>query len=250
MKKPNVFWISIDSLRRDFLSIYNRHAMRSTYLDEIAEQGCIFEDAFPGGNWTIPSHATMLTGLDATSHMIWGWEHRFAPETETAFDLFRRAGYTTGCFAIPELRSLFSSPQIDYQGSADHPALFRCLDSQEPFFVFWHTYNVHYPYGMKAPSYFDFRTQDIDYDAGGPTMTYLRHLVVSERVDLITDSYRSEVQKVARFIKTVAGKLRSLGKLENTYFILTSDHGEAWRINGMFHCNFLEEVLRVPLAIV
>src|ERR1700760_4555648 len=76
MKGANVFWISIDSLRRDFLHAYNPALMRSTYLDELAQTGCVFENAFPGGNWTMPSHASMLTGQDTTSHMIWSWQHR------------------------------------------------------------------------------------------------------------------------------------------------------------------------------
>src|SRR6185369_3155107 len=113
MKRANIFWISVDSLRKDFLHIYNQAENRHTYLDELAESGCIFENAFPGGNWTMPSHASMMTGLDVTSHMIWSWQHRFPPGTLTAFDLFHRAGYTTGCFAIPQLRELFSELPID-----------------------------------------------------------------------------------------------------------------------------------------
>lgn len=249
MQRPNIFWISIDSLRRDFLSVYNQQRTCYTYLDELAEQGCIFENAFPGGNWTMPSHATMLSGLDITSHMIWSWAHRFAAETQTAFDIFHKSGYSTGCFAIPELRDLFSRHLVDSSGQADSPLLFKTLDTDNPFFVFWHTYNVHYPYGIKAPKYFDLDADEVDYDAGGPTMSYLRHLIATGRTDLITDAYGSEIQRAARFIRGVASKLKRLGKFENTYFIITADHGEAWRLNGLFHCNFVEEVLQVPLAI-
>ena len=81
----------------------------------------------------------MLTGLDATSHMIWSWAHRLAEGTRTAFDLFHDAGYTTGCFAIPQLGSLFSGSPIDYVGSTTDPRLLKCLSSDKPFFAFWHT---------------------------------------------------------------------------------------------------------------
>src|SRR5215213_5623966 len=129
MKKSNVLWISIDSLRKDFLHTYAPRHNRYTFLDELAEQGCVFDDAFPGGNWTMPSHASMLTGLDTTSHMIWSWQHRFREETHTAFDFFHKAGYTLGCFTIPPLGDLFSDLPIDYRGYSDSPALFKCIES-------------------------------------------------------------------------------------------------------------------------
>src|SRR5215213_11988157 len=107
MKKPNVLWISIDSLRKAFLHTYAPHN-RVTFLDELAREGCIFDNAFPGGNWTMPSHASMFTALDTTSHMIWSWEHRFQPETQTAFDIFHDEGYSVGCFTIPQLGALLA----------------------------------------------------------------------------------------------------------------------------------------------
>jgi arylsulfatase A-like enzyme len=247
MKGANVFWVSVDSLRRDFLHAYAPSLMRSTYLDELGQTGCVFENAFPGGNWTMPSHASMLTGLDTTSHMIWSWQHRFTPGTQTAFDLFHRAGYTVGCFAIPQLRDLFAGLPIDYAGNSDDPRLLKCLDSPKPFFVFWHTYNVHYPYGIVTPK--DYDDALADYDHPSRTLNYIRHLIAAGRSEIIHDSYRREIQRTARFIQGVVAKLKQVGKLENTYFIITADHGEAWSEQATFHCNFDEEVLRVPLFV-
>jgi len=247
MKGANVIWISVDSLRRDFLHTYNPERARSTYLDDMAEQGCVFENAFPGGNWTMPSHASMLTGLDSTSHMIWSWAHRFAEGTQTAFDFFRRAGYTSGCFAIQQLRDLFSELPIDHIGNTDDPGLLKCIESPKPFFIFWHTYNVHYPYGMVLPK--DYDDAQADYDHPSRTLNYLRSLIVAGRTDIIFDSYRREIQRTARFIYRITNKLKQLGKFDRTYFIVTADHGEAWEPHTTFHCNFKEEVLRVPLFI-
>lgn len=248
MKRANVFWISIDSLRKDFLHTYAPQRNRYTFLDELAEQGCIFDNAFPGGNWTMPSHASMFTALDVTSHMIWSWQHRLPPGTQTAFDFFHRAGYAAGCFAIPQLAALFADLPIDYRGESDSPDLLKCLESPKPFFVFWHTFNVHYPYGIVVPR--DYNDAESDYDLPSRTLNYLRHLILCGQTEIIQDSYRREVQRAARFVQGLVNKLKRLGKFENTYFIITADHGETWLKSTTFHNNFQEGVLNVPLAII
>lgn len=248
MKRANVLWISIDSLRKDFLHTYAPRHNRYTFLDELSEQGCIFDDAFPGGNWTMPSHASMFTALDATSHMIWSWQHRFPPGTQTAFEFFHDAGYTVGCFAVPQLGALFSDSPIDYAGESHSPNLFKCLESPKPFFVFWHTFNVHYPYGIVRPK--DYDDVESDYDLPSRTLNYLRHLILTDQTEIILDSYRREVHQAARWVQGLVAKLKKLGKFENTYIILTADHGETWVKNTSFHQNFQEGVLRVPLAII
>jgi arylsulfatase A-like enzyme len=247
MRRPNVLWISIDSLRKDFLHTYAPGRNRYTYLDELAEQGLVFDNAFPGGNWTMPSHASMFTGLDTTSHMIWTWQHRFAPGTKTAFDFFHRAGYVSGSFTIPQLGALFEGMPIDHAGETNSPGLIKCFESEQPFFVFWHTYNVHYPYGVVVPE--DYDDAESDYDLSSRTLNYLRHLILTGRTEIIHDSYRREVQQAARFVRGLATKLKRLGKFDDTYFIITADHGETWLKNSTFHNNFQEGVLNVPLAI-
>jgi arylsulfatase A-like enzyme len=247
MKRANVFWVSIDSLRSDFLQTYAHAGNRYTFIDELADRGCVFENAFPGGNWTMPSHATMLTGLEATSHMIWSWKHRFEEGTRTAFDHFHQAGYSTGCFSIPQLGALFSESSVGHAGATADPGLLKVIGGDDPFFVFWHTYNVHYPYGMVAPR--DYDDASADYDQPSRTLNYIRHLVVNGREEIVFDSYRREIQNAARSIRVISEKLKRLGKLDNTYFVITADHGEAWQPNTSFHCNFSEEVIRVPLII-
>lgn len=248
MNKANILWISVDSLRKDFLHTYAPQQNRYTFLDELAEQGCVFDNAFPAGNWTMLSHASMLTGLDVTSHMIWSWQHRFQPGVQTAFDIFKRANYKVGFFTIPHLADLFSDHPIDYSGGIDVPGLMKCFESPEPFFAFWHTYNVHYPYGMVIPK--DYDDSQADYDLPSRTLNYLRHLIITGQTELIHDSYRREIHKAARYVQGMITKLKRLGKLENTYIILTADHGEVWQKNTTFHNNFRESVLRVPLAII
>ena len=59
---PNVLVIVVDTLRADHLSGYGYARATSPNLDRIGEQGVLFENAFAASSWTLPSHASLLTG--------------------------------------------------------------------------------------------------------------------------------------------------------------------------------------------
>jgi arylsulfatase A-like enzyme len=60
---PNVLIIIVDTLRADHLSPYGYARDTSPYLTQLAQQGVLFENAIAPSSWTLPSHASMLTGL-------------------------------------------------------------------------------------------------------------------------------------------------------------------------------------------
>ena len=65
-----VVLISIDTLRADHLGAYGHHRFTSPVLDEFAAKGVVFEDASATTGWTLPSHASMLTGLFPLRHGV------------------------------------------------------------------------------------------------------------------------------------------------------------------------------------
>ena len=71
---PNVLFVVLDTLRADHLGAYGYHRATSPNLDAIAAEGVLFENAFSAAPWTLPSHASIFTGLHATTHGT-GWEH-------------------------------------------------------------------------------------------------------------------------------------------------------------------------------
>ncbi|MCP4859909.1 MAG: sulfatase [Planctomycetes bacterium] len=71
---PNVLFVVLDTLRADHLGAYGYHRATSPNLDALAAEGVLFENAFSAAPWTLPSHASMFTGLHATTHGT-GWEH-------------------------------------------------------------------------------------------------------------------------------------------------------------------------------
>ena len=59
---PDVVIVTLDTLRADHVGGYGGLAETPT-LDRLAAQGTLFERAFCNVPLTLPSHATMLTGL-------------------------------------------------------------------------------------------------------------------------------------------------------------------------------------------
>lgn len=60
---PNVLLIVLDTVRSFNLSLYGYHRNTSPSLDAFAAGGTTFDRAFSTAPWTLPSHASMFTGL-------------------------------------------------------------------------------------------------------------------------------------------------------------------------------------------
>jgi arylsulfatase A-like enzyme len=59
---PNVLFIVLDNVRADHLSLYGYHRPTSPFLERLARRGIRFDHARAPAPWTLPSHASMLTG--------------------------------------------------------------------------------------------------------------------------------------------------------------------------------------------
>jgi arylsulfatase A-like enzyme len=96
---PNVLIIIVDTLRADHLSLYGYTRDTSPYLDQLAQQGVLFEHPIAPSSWTLPSHASMLTGL---------YPHQTGVETDkdvlsgsipTIGEAMENRGYRTAAFS-------------------------------------------------------------------------------------------------------------------------------------------------------
>jgi arylsulfatase A-like enzyme len=65
---PNILVIIVDTLRADHLSSYGYSRVTSPNLDRIAQEGVLFENAISAAPWTLPSHASLLTGRYVFEH--------------------------------------------------------------------------------------------------------------------------------------------------------------------------------------
>lgn len=69
-RRPDILFLVLDTQRRDRLSCYGYDQPVSPYLDRFAETATRFTQAVAAAQWTIPSHASMFTGLYPSAHQV------------------------------------------------------------------------------------------------------------------------------------------------------------------------------------
>ncbi len=107
MNTPNVLLVVLDTARADYFGPYGGRAPTPAF-DAIAARGLIFERAWAAAPWTVPSHASLFSGLLPFEHGVTGAaaqtpERRLAtvrPAVERHAErwlpeVFRRSGYRT-----------------------------------------------------------------------------------------------------------------------------------------------------------
>ncbi|MCG8591672.1 MAG: sulfatase-like hydrolase/transferase, partial [Proteobacteria bacterium] len=91
--------VTIDTLRADHVGAYGAERAHTPTLDALAEAGVRFEHAVSPAPITLPSHATLLTGLDPYEH---GVHHNgifaLGPEFPVLAEVFGASGHATAAF--------------------------------------------------------------------------------------------------------------------------------------------------------
>jgi arylsulfatase A-like enzyme len=100
-ESPNILVILVDALRADHLSCYGYARPTSPHVDRITQQGVLFEKAFPTSSWTLPSHASLLTGRYPYEHGAdWSRPQALLDRRHpTLAEALRSRGYRTGAFS-------------------------------------------------------------------------------------------------------------------------------------------------------
>ncbi len=121
LSRPNILLISIDTLRADHLSCYQqRKKPTSPNIDKLAHRGFLFRKAYSPSSWTLPAHASMMTGLFPESHHADRSQKQtmshpvdpLSPSMVTLAEIMRDHGYlTAGIISNPFLSSSFGMDQ-------------------------------------------------------------------------------------------------------------------------------------------
>lgn len=171
-RRTNVVLIVVDTLRADRLGLYGNPRPASPAIDAWARRrGVIFEQAVAAAPWTLPSHASMLSGLDALRHGI-NYDDPAPASLDLLAEKLRRQGYRTvaftgGAYLAPYYGLSQGFERFHHGTDAERKTLAgakpaaagkdlaqnleRALawldgpEARQPFFLFLHTYEVHAP---------------------------------------------------------------------------------------------------------
>jgi arylsulfatase A-like enzyme len=113
--------ISIDTTRADYLTFDDPDTAPN--LTGAAQRGTIFEQAVAGSNWTLPSHAQMLSGMAPAYHGSEMDRVTLDPAIPLVSEILKQAGYQTlGVYSNPLLWGNYGFDRgFDYYHSAMLP---------------------------------------------------------------------------------------------------------------------------------
>lgn len=274
----NVVLISIDSLRADALS-----TRRVPNLSAMARNGCTFDTTIVQAPFTIPSHASMLTGLYPFNHGLRKqYGQKILPYTQTIFHHLEERGYFTAALLGIDIFGPEHGYQAGFQEGFGHSTLsnIRLALSQarnRSFFLFLHYWDVHTPYRVLTPirEWSDclcnlaiLLDDYLGYSPRGWIPHYgthwlhridlVRKMLFKGNIEAIKTGYNRAVRQMDRWVGEILQILKNMKLDQNTIVILTSDHGESFNEheeaykypNGYEHAVSLYETLvRVPTII-
>lgn len=233
--RPPVVLISIDTLRSDRVGAYGYRGAATPNIDALAADGILFERAFSHVPLTLPSHASILTGLLPAHHGVRDNAGFVLDDrTPTLASILKANGYATGgavsayvLRASTHVANGFDDydDAIPFFEGAPTGNLARSGDktvaiaqrwisahAQSPFFAFVHLFEPHAPY-------------EPVYDA--------------------------DVAAADRHVGALLDALRSANLYDDALIVLLSDHGEGLRDHGEAEHGVLlyREALQVPLIV-
>jgi arylsulfatase A-like enzyme/Tfp pilus assembly protein PilF len=240
-----VIIIAVDTLRADHLPAYGYDGVTTPAIDALRRNSILFENAYAHAPLTLPSHASLLTGLRPTSHEVRNnLGYRLDERFPTIPTMLRSGGYQSGAAVSAYVlrastgfgRSFdFFDDGIVSRNNVAIGALMRsgaqtsaiakqwiAARKNRPFFFLLHLFEPHSPYA--APPAFRSRAR-LAYD--------------------------QEIAYVDAIIGDFIGFLQREGIFDKAMIVLLSDHGEGLDQHGeKEHGIFLyREAIHVPLLV-
>lgn len=244
---PNVVLITIDTLRADYVGAYGSKEVKTPFLDSLATDGIVFDNAYCQVPLTPPSHASILTGTYPATHGLRDFTSgRFRKETMSLARILKERGYQTAAFVSAfvldrswglnggfdlyydefDLEDLEGTNPGNVQrlGEETIDEVLPWLEkAQSPFFLWVHLFDPHHNYNPPAPY----------------NQLYRNNL------------YAGEVAYTDSQIGRLLASLRASNRYEECLIVTLSDHGEALGDHGENEHGFFlyDAVIRIPFLV-
>jgi len=271
----NLLLITLDTLRADHLGTYGYGRPTSPALDAFAAAATVFEDVTCSMPTTLPSHASIFTGLHPSQHGL--RRNGEIPQRDllTLFDLLKARGAATGAIVASRVLDAeyltgmgfdeveFPGSESQYQVRAERVSerglAWLARAQGRPFALWLHYYDTHEPYSPPARFAAAF---DRGYEGRLPDRLEIPILVgfnepdtgaalSAADLDHITDLYDAEISYLDTALGRLFEHLDEMQLLSTTLIVIVGDHGQALGENSFFGhgLRLLEPVIKVPLIV-
>lgn len=276
--RPNVVVVVLDTVRLDYTGPGGTSDLLTPALDGLAADGTVFTRAWSNAPWTVPSHASMFTGLLPSSHKCTGRNFTFLSPEPTFAELLGESGYqTVAFFSNPWLSDrltgmlrgfeerhvesgrgteiLTTTDQGGARTVANVSDWLNDRSDERPFLMFINLLEPHLPYHPPA-DYRRSRLSDIPRDYA--VTTDMAHelnagLLDPDDVDFerVGRLYGGDVNTADRYLGEMLRLLQDHGLYDDTVIVVTSDHGENLGDHGYMDHQFgvYASLIDVPLVV-
>lgn len=274
-ERPNILLITVDTLRRDHLSIFDYPRPTSPFIDKLAKEGMLFRYVVTPVPLTCGSHASILTALHPVTHGVLLNSTKLTGKVTTIAETLKKNGYyTTAAVGSTLLKGhrgfgqgfdSFSDTWKPWQPGDDetskyqrpandvHQDLVKQIDAYlddpkergKPLFIWVHYYDPHTPYYGKK----NIRFEEVDKDA--VVDSKFQGKINRKLSDKRILKYDEEIRFTDEHIEKLFHYLEEKDLSRNLVTALTSDHGEEFGEHGnkYSHPNFYSETTMVPLIL-
>ena len=284
---PNVIMITVDTWRADRLSLYGSDRKTSPWLDALAEQAVVFDRASAPAPWTWPTMVSLAAGVPPRSHGAVKPDTPLCEEADTLAEVLYAGGWRTGFAGV---NTYFEPPEAGYrqgfeffwagglavaESVLEYSSYFLDGVGPEPFFLHAHFFDPHCPYDPEESVLAEVRAVPQGHRGRGkgkairmeamevatchyvpPVPSHVHEEEIKAykpSLDLqdYLDYYDAELLETDRAMARLQERLEKDGLWDNSWVVITGDHGEEFGEHGdVGHGNALHpEVVWVPLVI-
>ncbi len=264
----------VDTLRADKVRVYNpKTIVQTPNYDAFAADATRFAWAHVPGTWSLPSHASILTGVYPTVHKATAHEARLSREVPFVAELVKKAGYRTAIFSS----NGYVSGKWGFDRGWDENRNFIReslpngaeylwktaktwieANKTKPQFIYLATVEPHVIYNPKKE--FLARYWNKPYTGKiKPAMTGIQLGQIKQGKLKIDDNdkayiealHNAEITQSDAAFGAFIADLKAAGTYDTTAVIVISDHGdEFWDHGDVGHAQSVhQELVHVPLII-
>jgi arylsulfatase len=264
---PTVVLITSDTHRRDHLGLAEEgNSVETPVLDQLARDGVLFEDCFAATNMTLPSHASILTGLSVRDTGLISNSMGLMARARSLAEAYAEEGwFTMALFSAQHLRHGLSglgqgfdrmrgpTKESEAPASIAIGRLDRWLQTEEgiPVFIWLHVFDAHAPYDPPEDllrRYYDPALDPFDSEQSSlPAGAQVGWAPQDATLNYIRGLYASEVTHLDRQLAVLMDHPR----VRRSTLAFTSDHGEVLGNHGLYweHEGIYPDTLAVPLIL-